>query len=107
LRRLSGSEAVVRGVGVNRVWQDGVQIPPNEILEKDIKWPSGETIAGRIVTSDGATADAEGRFVFRYSSFSGPWVLAAKPYGYREIRLLVKPGTTDVVLTMVGEGATR
>jgi len=33
LRRLSGSEAVVRGVGVNRVWQDGVQIPPNEILK--------------------------------------------------------------------------
>jgi len=53
LRRLRGSEAVVRGVGVDRVWQDGVQIPPNEILEKDIKWPSGETIAGRIVTSDG------------------------------------------------------
>jgi hypothetical protein len=43
---VSGSEAVVRGVGVDRVWQDGVQIPPNEILEKDIKWPSGETIAG-------------------------------------------------------------
>jgi hypothetical protein len=34
-------------------------------------------------------------------------VLEAKPYRYREIRLLVKPGTTEVVLTMVGEGATR
>jgi len=55
----------------------------------------------------GVTADAEGLFVFRCLSFSGPWVLEAKPYGYREIRLLVKPGTTDVVLTMVGEGATR
>ena len=54
MRRLSGSEAVVRGVGVNRVWQDGVQIPPNEILEKDIKWPSGETIAGRITLRAGS-----------------------------------------------------
>ena len=117
-----------------RVWQDGVQIPPNEILEKDIKWPSGETIAGRIVTSDGipipgagiaalpvskpprhdgsgygvgVTADAEGRFVFRYLTSSGPWMLEVKPIGYRETRLLVKAGTTDVVLTMVGEGAPR
>ena len=117
-----------------RVWQDGVQIPPNEILEKDIKWPAGETIAGRIVTSDGVpipgagiaalpvsktprhdgsgygvgvTADAEGRFVFRYLTFSGPWMLESKPHGYRETRLSVKAGTTDVVLTMVGEGAPR
>jgi hypothetical protein len=34
-------------------------------------------------------------------------MLEAKPHGYRETRLSVKAGTTDVVLTMVGEGAAR
>jgi hypothetical protein len=117
-----------------RVWQQGVQIPANEILEKDIKWPSGETIAGRIVTSDGVpipgagivalpisktglrdgsgygvgvTADAKGRFFFRYLTFSGSWMLEAKPDGYRQTRLKAEAGMTDVVLTVVGEGAPR
>jgi len=115
-----------------RVWQGEVQVPPIQILEKDIKWPSGGTITGRIVTSGGlpisgagisalpiarpglrdgsgygvgVTSDAEGRFVFRFLTFSVPWLLEAKPRGYRQTRLQVKAGTTDVVLTVVDEGA--
>jgi Carboxypeptidase regulatory-like domain len=117
-----------------RIWQERMQIPPNEVLDKDLKWPAGETIVGRIVTSDGvpipgafisaipisktllgdgsgygvATAsDAEGRFIFRSLTFSGQWMLKAQPHGYRETRLQVKVGTTDVVLTMIDDGPPR
>ena len=117
-----------------RILEVEVQIRPNERKEKDLQWPSGETIAGRIVTSGGVPipgvgiaalpvlttpaqdgggygvvvrSDTQGRFVFHDLTFKGAWMLETAPYGYHQTRLKVPAGTKNVVLTAVAEGAPR
>jgi hypothetical protein len=117
-----------------RVLKQEVQIQPTEHWQQDYRWPPGQTIAGRIVTSDGrpvadapiaaipvhiagvrdgsgygvgTRSDSEGRFTFRHLLVSGEWVLELHPAGYRQTRVKVAPGSLDVVVTVTAEGGAR
>lgn len=117
-----------------RALKTDVQIQPKERQQQDIRWPSGETIAGRVVTSDGApVADAvlfavpariaglkngsesgvwvragsDGRFAFRDLLSSGEWVVRLQATGFRETATKVKTGSTDVVVTAVAKGGAQ
>jgi hypothetical protein len=117
-----------------RVLEQEVQIQSVERWQQDFRWPPGETIAGRIVTSDGVPvpdaavfavparsaglrdgsgygvgtrSDREGRFAFRHLSASGEWVLELRAGGHRETRVKVKTASMDVVVTVTAKGGAR
>jgi hypothetical protein len=117
-----------------RVLKQEVQIQPVEHWQQDYRWPSGEAIAGRIVTPDGVPipdagvfaepariaglrdgsgygvgtrSDRDGRFAFRHLLASGDWVLELRAAGHRTIRVKVKTGSMDVVVTVTAEGGAR
>jgi hypothetical protein len=117
-----------------RVLKEEVNIQAIERWQQDLRWPTGETIAGRVVTSDGVPvpgatvfavpvrsaglrdgsgygvgtrSDREGRFAFRHLLASGEWVLELRAGGHRETRVKVKTGSTDVVVTVAAERGGR
>jgi len=106
-----------------------VQIEASERWQRDFRWPAGDTIAGRVVTADGAPVpkegvfvvpkhqnvrngsghgvwmytDADGRFAFLHLSPAGEWILTLSAGAYREARVKVTTGSVDVVVTAVAK----
>jgi hypothetical protein len=117
-----------------RVLEIDVQIQQQGRQQQDIRWPSGQMIAGRVVTSDGVPvanaalfavpartaglkdgsasgvwtrAGSDGRFAFRDLLSSGEWIVRLQAKGFRETATKVKTGSTDVVVTVVAKGGAQ
>lgn len=107
-----------------RVLEDEVFIQSKEHRERDVRWPSGELIAGRVVTPGALpvpdvvicakpisavpttrregvcdTSDPEGGFVFRHLMPSRRWAVFVAEDAYEVRPTRVRTGTTDLVLT--------
>jgi hypothetical protein len=110
-------------LGTYRSLDQTIEIKPGSSLVRDIRWPRGETIAGRVVDGSGAPiagarltalpkgtpeafdrfvagevmleADQDGRFTFRHLA-PGMWTIRGDRRARRHTSLDIKTGTSNV-----------